>query len=111
MSASKTARRALLAIPDTRPAAAGPSVTTDGGADDSASDSDSDDGMAAGASSRRGRSFALRAQSTRGKVVRLSPSQRAERCFQRMLVAMRTGAGAVLGSWAELVLGFCGTTR
>lgn len=123
---SKSARRALLALGDNAPfagpppAAGEPSITIDAGGkseapDDSESDSDSDDGLARTLSrSVRGGRPAKRAQRAAAgapPAPRLTGLQKAERSYNRMLVAMQVGAGAVMGSRAELVLGFCGTTR
>ena len=47
----------------------------------------------------------------RGERIELSSTQKAERSYQRMLVALKAGAGAVMPSRAELVLGFCGSVR
>jgi hypothetical protein len=43
--------------------------------------------------------------------IALTPAQKAERSYHRMVVAMREGAAAMLPSKGELVLGFCGSVR
>jgi hypothetical protein len=47
----------------------------------------------------------------KGPGLALTGAQRAERSYQRCLVAMHAGAGAVLGSKGELIVGFCGSFR
>jgi hypothetical protein len=47
----------------------------------------------------------------KGPGLALTGAQRAERSYQRCLLAMATGAKALVGSKGELVLGFCGSVR
>lgn len=50
-------------------------------------------------------------RSREATAVTLTAHQKAERSYYRMMVALNAGGGAVMGSKAELVLGFCGTVR
>ncbi|KAI8471909.1 MAG: hypothetical protein J3K34DRAFT_415617 [Monoraphidium minutum] len=82
-----------------------------GGDSDSESGSD-DEGLklpARGPAGRRGL-LARRARRAAG-VAPLTTLQRAERAYRRMMVCLNNGSKAQGGARAELVLGFCGSTR
>jgi hypothetical protein len=107
-----SARRALLVLSDQRPSAAAPDDPPKPHViiDASPSEGDTNDDLAAPSAqgayaSLAGGPLGWRRQGAR---VVLTPLQKAERSYQRMLVAMTAGARAGVGARAELVLGFCG---
>lgn len=124
---SSVHRTALHAVSDKSascaPGSVGPGDVANQGAqpaaqyledDDSASEDDDDDGMDNRTSRVRNYGGALlKGIGSLSQRVRigLTPLQKAERSYHRMLLAMAAGQQAVMGSKAELVLGFCGAFR
>jgi len=105
LGSSRTDRKALRAASDRSSRDKGAAADAGDDDDDSAGDDDDWTSVQGTVARRRG------GGGKRHAALSLTPAQKAERSYHRMLVAMKGGAAALVGSKGELVLGFCGSFR